>query len=238
MARLLVSVRSLDEAREAFVAGAHLIDLKEPTLGSLGRVSDQITQSIAHHLGHSVALSMALGELADWHETELVQIPPGIAYAKLGLAGCAARDDWPTHWQRALRTLPAGCRPVAVVYADWRHVQAPSPDMVLSQAVPLGCRAVLVDTCDKASGNVFDHWPPREVAHFLARAGQFGLTTVLAGSLTFDVIEPALGCLPDYLAVRGAVCGGTRQSALVGDKVRQWIERCNVKNRSTQAVWI
>lgn len=229
MARLLVSVRSLDEAREAFAAGAHLIDLKEPAAGSLGRVPDDVAQSVAQHLGHSVALSMALGELDDWNTVELGRIPPGIAYAKLGLAGCAATDDWPARWQSGSRPLPAGCRLVAVVYADWLHVQAPPPDMVLSQAVPLGCRAVLVDTCDKASGNVFDHWPPREVARFLARAGQLGLTTVLAGSLTFDIIEPALGCLPDYLAVRGAVCGGARQSALVGDKVRQWVKRCEAE---------
>ena len=225
MARLLVSVRSLAEAREAFAAGAHLIDLKEPGAGSLGRVSDDVAQSVANDLGRQATLSMALGELADWNKVEDGHVPPGIAYAKLGLAGCAAIVDWPARWRRVLRCLPEGCRPVAVAYADWRHVRAPSPDVVLSQAVPLACRALLIDTCGKASGNVFDHWPPREVAQFVNRAGKLGLTTVLAGSLTVDIIRAALDCSPDYIAVRGAVCEVTRQSPLVPEKIRQWVKR-------------
>lgn len=225
MAQLLVSVRSLEEAREAFAAGAHLIDLKEPAAGSLGRVSDDVAQRVADDLGRHVTLSMALGELADWNKVDDGRVPPGIAYTKLGLAGCAAIDDWPARWRRVLHGLPEGCRPVAVAYADWRHVQAPSPEVVLSQAVPRACRALLIDTCDKASGNVFDHWPPHEVAQFLSRAGKLGLMTVLAGSLTVDLIRTALSCSPDYLAVRGAVCDGTRESALIAEKVRQWVER-------------
>ncbi|MES1213307.1 MAG: (5-formylfuran-3-yl)methyl phosphate synthase, partial [Singulisphaera sp.] len=35
---LLVSVRDANEARDALLGGADLIDLKEPTRGSLGRV--------------------------------------------------------------------------------------------------------------------------------------------------------------------------------------------------------
>lgn len=231
MTRLLVSVRSLEEAREAFSAGAHLIDLKEPTAGSLGRVPEGVAHSVAHDFGRRITLSMALGELADWNSAGHRPIPPGIAYAKLGLAGCAAIDDWPLRWRRVAGALPEGCHPVAVAYADWRHVEAPSPDLVLAEAVPLGCRGLLIDTCQKASVNVFDHWTAREVAQFLDRAAKLGLLTVLAGSLNLDVIEEALGCSPDFLAVRGAVCDGTRQSALVGGKVRQWVEKVEQNQR-------
>jgi (5-formylfuran-3-yl)methyl phosphate synthase len=224
MTRLLVSVRSLDEAQDAFAAGAHLIDLKEPSGGSLGRVPDDVALAVSRRLGKRRTLSMALGELADLTEADERAVPEGIAYAKLGLAGCAARDDWPARWRRALHGLPTACGAVAVAYADWKRVSAPSPDCVLREAVSFGCRALLVDTCDKAAGNIFDHWPIRDVARFVDRVRGQHLLTVLAGSLTVETAPAALSCLPDYLAVRGAVCDGGRQSVLVRAKVRHWVE--------------
>lgn len=236
MTRLLISVRSLAEALDAFDAGADIIDLKEPSAGSLGRVTQAVAEEVAARLGKSIPLSMALGELRNFtNSVDAVcggKLPEAVAFAKFGLAGCASDGQWPSHWAAAVRRLPASCAPVAVVYADWQAAEAPPPADVLHCAAKFGCRALLIDTCNKNLGNVFDHLPTPQVADLLADGRSRQLLTVLAGSLTLDCAADALRCRPDYLAVRGAVCGGSRQARLMPDKVRVWKDLCRSRSQA------
>jgi (5-formylfuran-3-yl)methyl phosphate synthase len=225
MTRLLVSVRSLHEARLAAEAGADLIDLKEPRHGSLGRVGFEVARSVSDALARRRPLSMALGELADYHGAEHDvghSIPAGIVFAKLGLAQCAGMPDWLARWRKSIQSLPPHCQPVAVIYADWRHAAAPCPHSILAGASANGCRALLIDTWNKAAGDLFAHFALAEIEEHLQRARQHGLATVLAGSLSMTNVAEALRLTPDYLAVRGAVCDGPRDGELCASKVLQW----------------
>ena len=78
--RLLVSVRNAKEALMAVRGGADIIDVKEPSKGSLGRASLENLLAIAdvlrQQLQHSdrvgtepVPLSVALGEVREWSES-------------------------------------------------------------------------------------------------------------------------------------------------------------------------
>jgi len=228
MTRLLVSVRSLDEARLAAEAGVDLIDLKEPRHGSLGRVEPDIARLVCERFAGSRPLSMALGELADWSDADWEaarRIPPGIAFAKIGLAGCDRLPNWRTIWQQAIATFPPHCQAVAVIYADWQNAGAPEPDQVLDAAVATGCRALLIDTWRKDRGNVLAYCEPSEIEALFRRAKHCGLLTVLAGSLGLNDLENALSLSPDYLAVRGAVCEGPRDGELCPNRLRQLRER-------------
>jgi uncharacterized protein (UPF0264 family) len=225
MTRLLVSVRSLDEACLAAEAGVDLIDLKEPRRGSLGRVEPDVARLACERLGSTQPLSMALGELAEWCDAdwEMVhQIPQGIAFAKVGLAGCARISDWRAIWRRAIAAFPSHCQAVAVIYADWQAADAPEPDTIIDVAASKGCRALLIDTWRKDGGNVFAHCEASAIGSLFRRAEEAGMLTVLAGSLGLDDVEPALSLFPDYLAVRGAVCEGPRDGELRADKLKQW----------------
>ena len=232
MTRLLVSVRSFEEACLAAEAGVDLIDLKEPRHGSLGRVDFDTARQISEHLAIERPLSMALGELAEWSDADwslIDQIPPGVAYAKLGLAGCAELPDWRVLWQRAIRFHPSHCQSVAVIYSDWHEARAPKPESVLDLALENGCRALLIDTWRKDRGNVFAHCDASTTDALFGRAKQYGLLTVLAGSLTSANVDHALALAPDFVAVRGAVCSDSREGALVPDKLRQWRELISEK---------
>jgi (5-formylfuran-3-yl)methyl phosphate synthase len=216
MTGLLVSVRNPAEAIEALEAGADLIDLKEPDRGSLGSVSTGVMDEVVRRIAGRAPVSAALGELiVDAHETA-ARLPAALAFAKVGLAGCALRDDWPRLWQSTISRLPVGVAPVAVVYADWQRVHAPSPAEVLKRAIEVGCRAVLVDTCSKTAGGLTDHWTGVEVAQLVSRVHKLGMLCVLGGGLTADVIPQLLPLEPDWIAVRGAVCQGSRRGPLDG----------------------
>jgi (5-formylfuran-3-yl)methyl phosphate synthase len=227
MTRLLVSVRSLEEAYLAADAGVDLIDLKEPRLGSLGRVDVDVARAVAAQFGRSRPLSMALGELAEWSDADwkvIAQIPTGIRFAKIGLAACDALSDWRLVWQRAIASFPTDCHPVAVVYADWQDARAPEPEQILEAARCNGCRALLLDTWRKDRGNVFTQRELATIDLLFKTAKKCGLLTVLAGSLTTNDLNDALSLVPDYIAVRGAVCTGGREGKLCPDKLRQWCE--------------
>jgi uncharacterized protein (UPF0264 family) len=225
MTRLLVSVRSADEAREAWAAGVDLVDLKEPKRGPLGAVDWQVAAEVASLAAGRTPLSMALGELVD-RETEAPRsVPRGVSYAKLGMAGAATQPDWPERWRAALESMPAVTTKVAVIYADWREARAPEPGDVLAQGRKLGCGALLVDTWQKTGRGLLECLNAFKLAELLAQARAGGMLSVMGGSLTWDAVAPVLELAPDYVAVRGAVCQGSRLGALDGKLVKRWVER-------------
>ncbi len=60
--RLLVSVRSVEEVREALVGGAHIIDIKEPSRGALGAADADVIRAVAAEVPPSIPVSVALGD--------------------------------------------------------------------------------------------------------------------------------------------------------------------------------
>jgi uncharacterized protein (UPF0264 family) len=216
MTRLLVSVRSALEARIALDAGVDLIDLKEPRAGALGAVSASTAAEVLRTVAGRVPLSMALGEVL---ERSTLPVPEGIRWAKLGLAGCAPRDDWRRAWSEAAAALPSTCGLVAVVYADFEACAAPPPEAVLLQAESLGAQAVLVDTAVKDGRGLLDWWTTDAVGRLASDANARGMLSVAGGSLSLETIEKVAACGVDYVAVRGAACEGNREGPVSGDRI-------------------
>jgi (5-formylfuran-3-yl)methyl phosphate synthase len=219
MTRLLISVRSAGEARIALEGGADLIDVKEPNHGSLGAAELETIEEVVREVAGRVRVSAALGELLSGRRLP-ARLAGQLQFAKFGLAGCAVQNDWATRWQTALVQLPAGVTPVAVVYADWKSVLAPDPDQVLHYAQTFACGAVLLDTCEKSQGSLMNHFPPDELARFVAAVHRAGLLCVIAGGLGLAEIGQLLPLAPDYVAVRGAACGGDRTGRLDVERIR------------------
>jgi (5-formylfuran-3-yl)methyl phosphate synthase len=223
MTRLLVSVRNAVEADRACRGGAALIDVKEPALGSLGAASGETIAAVQCAVAGRAPISAALGELLelDSHQSHPA-LTTGIAWAKLGLAGCARHDDWPHRWRQALACFPSRVTPVAVAYADWCTAAAPAPRDVLEVGAKLGCGALLVDTSDKSRGTLLELLSGEELAALIVAARERGLLVVLAGSLRREQVATLLPLAPDYLAVRGAVCRGPRTGELCEELVAEW----------------
>ena len=238
MAQLLVSVRSAIEATEAVAGGASIIDVKEPSRGSLGRAAYSVWQDVRRAVPDSIPVSVALGELNEWLEPDRIEIPPdawsGIAFRKLGLAH--AGPDWWRHWRDLRDELTAVqvCRPgellecpswVAVVYLDWETAQAPDPDSVIRTAGEIEeCSGILFDTWDKSRPSRIDgSWERR-----FAQVRDSGRFLALAGSLDLEAIRRLGNLKPDVFAVRGAACqGGDRRAAIDRDQVARLVEAVN-----------
>jgi len=203
-ARLLVSVRSADEAHEALAGGAHLIDVKEPDRGALGRADYSIIQEVVCAVSRRVPVSAALGELADWTEEP---VPEGIAFVKWGLAN---RPKSSIGSLSSLRRQTQGGEPVLVAYADHERANSPPTADLVAVACQLRFRAFLIDTAVKDGSTLLDWVKPSVLTRLRSELAAAGVRVAVAGSLGVREIRTLAPVAPDWFAVRGAVCEGGR----------------------------
>ncbi len=219
--RLLVSIRSRIEAECAIAAGANILDVKEPSRGSLGMASlDDITEiaRVAEIVSGKIPLSVALGEISDWSQSSTFpELPEGITYAKLGLSGCAADRDWRAEWMR-VRTgfqdrSPSSLRWVAVAYAD--AIRANSPDIsdVLVAASDTDCAGLLIDTFAKDGRRLNDEIDETSLIEIAEACHEAGLFLALAGRLNCESLSFLANTNADVIGIRSAACHGTDRTA-------------------------
>src|SRR4051794_40361758 len=121
--KLLVSVRSAEEALAALEGGADLIDVKEPNRGPLGRADDEVIEAVIKAVDGRAPVSAAMGELKDAGACRIPDLP--LAYLKWGLAGCNGLP-----WRERLLELREStvAQVVPCAYADFQRAEAPSVD--------------------------------------------------------------------------------------------------------------
>ncbi len=228
---LLVSVRDAAEAAAALAGGAALIDVKDPTAGSLGAATAAAVAGVAATVRGSVPWTVAAGELRDeiaapgtierWLGTIAAgvggSVGGGPAAVKVGLAGLAQ-----TAWQPAFRDLmaglPATTARVVVAYADWERVEAPHPLEIVEQAqgssgvlLNQGSSGVLLmDTADKSGPALLEACSEADLEAWVAAARSAGLAVALAGRLRLEAIPRLARLRPDVVALRSAVCSNNR----------------------------
>jgi uncharacterized protein (UPF0264 family) len=218
-------VRSAAEAEAALAGGAALIDVKEPSRGSLGRPDDETVAAVLRYVAGRKPVSAALGELMD--TPELFHMP-GLSYAKWGLAGCARNPQWRRDLERARGLLEErgnGCRAVVAAYGDWQRAGAPSPEEVCVLVCRQRWDVLLLDTWKK-DGSTLLHWlTPGAIGAICSRCHAAGVRVALAGALGPDQFRALRVADPDWFAVRGAVCvAGRREAQLDPRAVRRLLQ--------------
>lgn len=223
---LLVSVRTVDEARAALAGGAAIIDVKEPAAGSLGAAAAPVVSAIGAAVEGAAPCTVAAGELQDemadpgrtarW--LDAISVLP--AAVKLGLAGLAD-DDWQPAFEAVMRGLPPATARVAVAYADWQRAAAPHPLEIVAAAPAAGCSVLLVDTADKAGPPLFEACRADELASWIGAARIAGLRVAAAGRIGLDDIPLLQPLAVDVVALRSAVCSNGRSGTVDATLVRR-----------------
>lgn len=215
--KMLVSVRSADEALLAAAGGADFIDLKEPRAGALGAlplatVRAAVAALREHHAGRPISATVGDHRAAEGVQPVLDRVAAtaaaGVDYVKVAVVpGARALLD-------ALAACDAAVVPVFVADhgLDWALVE---------RACAAHFPALMLDTDDKLRGSLFDAVPRADLARFVATLRAAGKSSGLAGALRMADV-PALAALaPDFAGFRSAVCDGARGSALNAHKLRE-----------------
>jgi uncharacterized protein (UPF0264 family) len=223
MTKLLVSVTSAAEAIIARDNGADLIDVKDPSRGSLGAQSPAVWREVIDAMGSQAPVSAALGELQDENVFELARQTHGLAFAKVGLAHAKFSDrGWQDRWLEWRSCLANGVQPVLVMYADSCGCGAPPANELLKVVVAEQVPVLLIDTYHKDRGTLLDVYGGWKLADTLPHFHHCTCRIVLAGSLRLSDLPQLLPLRPHYLAVRGAVCRDSRNGPIDGALVREW----------------
>ena len=211
MIRLLVSVRSVDEALLVAAGGADFIDLKEPGQGALGGLPVAAIRTIVAALraqGCTLPVSATIGDLG-MHELAPIRAQVeavgacGVDYVKVGIERAAGAPE-------VLAWLAQCGRPVVPVFIADRGLD----ETVVAQALSLRFPGLMLDTADKRAGSLFDALPLPVLQRFVAGAREAGCLVGLAGALRV-AHAPSLAALrPDFAGFRSAVCAGGRSGAL------------------------
>jgi uncharacterized protein (UPF0264 family) len=218
--KLLISVRSAEEALLAANGGADFIDLKEPGAGALGGLPIATIRGIVAALrrrGSGLPVSATIGDVP---MSEVARI-----MACVDAVGACGVDHVKVGIERVPQALPvlnalkASGRSVIPVFIadlglDWAHV---------AHACTAGFPGLMIDTADKHAGSLFDVMPMADLQRFIAsvrsarsvRAARTGTPMVgLAGALRLAHAPLLRALAPDFAGFRTAVCEGDRSAAL------------------------
>lgn len=218
MTGFLASVSSEHEALLVRSRGADVIDLKDPGRGALGALDVDTVRCIVASMDKSAVLSATVGDLpvyaAELESAVTDMHDCGVDIVKVGVFD---RTVSPFMLSVLNRLTDRHIRIVLVFFAELHE-----PDSDFQWLRRAGITGVMLDTCEKANGNLRDKLDDGTLAQFVGRAKQAGLITGLAGSLTHDDVPPLLRIKPDYLGFRGALCKQRqRTSGIDGAKVAE-----------------
>ena len=170
MTLFLASVRDVAEAEIALLAGADIIDLKDPAQGALGAVDPATARSVVDVIAGRVPVSATIGDLPMQAEAirgaVLERASCGVDYVKLGLFP----GGDPQACFEALRPIAPRVRLILVLFAD----ALPSFDAVAA-ASDMGATGIMLDTADKNAGSLLTHLDASGIARFVAHAKDAGL---------------------------------------------------------------
>ena len=215
--KLLVSVRSVGEANRALEGGVDILDVKDPSRGSLGMASINDITAIAS-LGpvssRTILLSVALGEVVDWNSSQIdLALPSDITFAKLGLSQCAQKADWKAEWlsvrKAVQRQSSSKLNWVAVAYADLAEANSPSVADVLAAAIETDCVGLLIDTWTKDGRTLLDGLDDKSITTIANDCHKAGLFLAVAGKLSHQSLQRLASVPVDVVAIRSAACVGT-----------------------------
>ncbi len=222
--KLLVSARSAIESEWVIESGAKWLDLKEPDYGSLGRPKlETILELTRMEISSDLQVSVAGGELGEWPfelDEALAGILPVRFHLKLALANCNGKK-WQETARRISQSLKHPSQLILVHYADSAEAHSPDWTQVIEAARSLDCRYVLIDTHNKRTGGLLDHFSLARLRELIQLARDAGLSVALAGSLKLTQLESLTHLGAEWLGVRGCVCQtNERTSSLCRDKLK------------------
>ena len=224
--RLLVSVRDAAEAVRAVAGGADIVDAKNPAGGAIAPVSPAELEAIRAAVPADHRLSAALGDVAtplQVHQA-LGAVSVHLGFVKLGFRGIRDRFQILKLLGEAVEraALLLG-RPavIAVAYADHQRADALPPVDFPELIAQAGAHGLLVDTCFKDRGGLFEFLDPEALTDLGGVLAREELLFALGGSLTLDQVPTARETGASVLGVRGAACREGREGQVDEALVRQ-----------------
>jgi len=214
---LLVSVVTTEEADAAIEGGADIIDIKNPSEGSLGANFPHIIREIVGRVPPPLKSSATLGDVPNLPGTiSLAGMGAalcGVNYIKVGLMGVRTPGEalfLLKQLNRAVKATNPRAKVIAAGYADAPMVNALNPLVLPSISLEAGIEGCMIDTAVKDGRNLFHHLSREQLKGFVTETHTYGLICALAGALLEEDLPAIQDLGADIAGLRTAVCEGDR----------------------------
>ncbi|MGV3581129.1 MAG: (5-formylfuran-3-yl)methyl phosphate synthase [Methylophilus sp.] len=200
--KLLVSVKNVHEASLALQAGVDFIDLKDPEVGALGSLDDEISKEIIRSVNKMAVISATIGEYHRHQQAVLdaidTKISMGVDIVKLSITHHFKDVIFLQNLEKII--FEQDVKLVAVMFAD---------EMMDFSWIPklanLGFYGVMLDTSNKKQ-NLLSSVSEGQIQAFVNDCKSYHLQMGLAGSLRVEYIDNLIKYSPDYIGFRSGVC--------------------------------
>jgi (5-formylfuran-3-yl)methyl phosphate synthase len=215
--RLMISVVSAAEAREAISGGTEILDIKNPAEGSLGAQPPHVIREIKNLAAEKIEVSAAIGDMPNLPGTAalaaLGAATCGADYVKVGLHGPRNEADallLLREVQQSVREFKTSV--IAAAYADFKRAGTLDPACLPGLAAEAGIQGCLLDTAVKDGYTLFDFLDVRTLRSLAEQAHAAGLLFAIAGALREQDLPLARDLGVDVVGLRTAACRDSRRS--------------------------
>jgi dihydroneopterin aldolase len=218
MIRLLISVKNADEALDAMRAGADFIDLKDPALGALGSLDDDVSLQAVRAVNRQTLVSATVGDTHDDLDTLLNLIHRkwdlGVDIVKLPIASLQKQADYLGALASLIRSKKM--KLIAVMFAE-----QPIDLTWIPMLAEIGFYGVMLDTADKQH-HLLTAVDTDTIHAFVKYCELHHLQAGLAGALRVEYLNELTPLYPSYIGFRSGVCrDNVRQNNLLPHLVKE-----------------
>ncbi len=223
----MISVISAEEALEAIAGGAHILDVKNPSEGSLGAQSPSVIRKIKRITAGRLPVSAAIGDMPNFPGTAalaaLGAAHCGADYIKVGLKG----PHTEAQAERLLSEVRGAVEGfstmvIAALYADHERANTLPPQCLPHIAAQAGIAGCLLDTAVKDGRSLTEFMARPALKQLVKNAHSRGLIIGLAGSLRREDLLEIRNLGADIVGIRSAACrDNLRIGPLEADRIFQ-----------------
>ncbi len=213
--KVLISIRSLEELIPTIDGGADIIDLKNPSEGSLGAAFPWLIKKI-RNFGNDFTLSVAIGDMPNLPGTAALASSGaascGVDIVKVGLYGPRSLKEGVKLLKsvvKAVKDINQNILVVGAGYADFKFFNGIDSMDIPSICNSAGADIAMLDTYSKTGQKLFDFIDSKKLRKFVIKSHENKLLAALAGSLELKDIKKINDIGADIIGFRGAACSGS-----------------------------
>jgi len=216
--QLLISPKTIEEAKIVISSRVDIIDCKNPDEGSLGANFPWIIKAMKDLLpkNSSQLLSATIGDFPNLPgSASLAALGAAVSGAdliKVGLKGPNNVEEGIKLMKnvvKAVRNYNKNIKVVTAGYADYARMNTSLDFLAIPTiAAESGADVAMLDTYIKDKKGLFDFLNVNQLIEFKKKANDLNLRVALAGNLTQSVLSKIRKIKPEIIGVRSMVCEG------------------------------
>ncbi|MHA1932892.1 MAG: (5-formylfuran-3-yl)methyl phosphate synthase [Promethearchaeota archaeon] len=216
--QLLISPKTIEEAKIVISSQVDIIDCKNPDEGSLGANFPWIIKEMKEMLpkNFSQLLSATIGDFPNLPGSAslaaLGAAASGADIVKVGLKGPKNIEEGINLMKNVVKAVKNYNKDIKVVtagYADYARMES-SLDFLAIPTITAksGADIAMLDTYIKDGKGLFDFLNVKQLIEFKKKAHDLNLKVALAGNLRNSVLSKIRRINPEIIGVRSMVCEG------------------------------